>query len=65
MFEGNSRYVFIDLEGQLISVLEHVDVWLDITAKHEASSTNPAGKPQGGFKDGFYFSSLICQLLWF
>lgn len=37
---------------------------LDITEKREESNTNPVGKPQDGFKKGFLFSPLICQLSW-
>jgi hypothetical protein len=36
---------------------------MDITGKHMGSGNNPAGEPQDGFKDGFYFSPFFCQLL--
>ena len=62
MSEGNVSCSYIDFEGEITSLRESIDVWLDVTERHEESRTSSAGQPQDSFKDGFYFSSLICQL---
>lgn len=54
MSEGNVSYFYIDLERQLVSALESVDVWARHHGETRGNWTNPAGnQPQEALKMDF------------
>lgn len=59
----NSLLFHIDLRDGLFPFWRALMFRPDIPGKHRDCSNNPVGKLRDGSEDGFYFSSLFCQLV--